>query len=457
MGYDAVEGGNKRKQPTTYIESEDRTLNVSRRRALVSTTRDIHRNFTVAAWAIRKHLDYVSTFNFQAKTGDKALDNTIEDLVRWWSRPENFDAAKRHGLKRSIRLAEERRTVDGDMFFMKLSDGHVQAIEGDRVKTAPQGQFPNGIDQSEFTHGVQLNADGSARAYCVCKRGKQGWELVFDRIISAEFILHHGFFDRFDQVRGISPLAGAVNAYRDLYESCDYALAKMKVSQLFALSIYRQASENLGTTTGTDSDGDGVADSDYKVDFGKGPALLDMDDGDRAEVLESKSPSTEFNAYGQTVTSMALKALDIPFSFYDESFTNYSGARQALLQYEQSAESKRDDVRAMLNNLTVWRLAVFMQDGVLRLPGSMQLRDIKFEWVAAGIPWIQPLQEVTADIAAVNAGFSSTVEVCKSAGKDAYEVADEEAALRAYRSGLGLVDSPSAPITVNIQPDGGQK
>ena len=74
------------------------------------------------------------------------------------------------------------------------------------------------------------------------------------------------------------------------------------------------------------------------------------DPGDRAEFLESKSPSTEFQAFSQVMVSVALKALDIPYSFYAENFTNYSGARQALLQYEQSAKIKRMDLQALLDH-----------------------------------------------------------------------------------------------------------
>ena len=64
---------------------------------------------------------------------------------------------------------------------------------------------------------------------------------------------HHGFFDRFDQLRGISPLAPAVNTLRDCYEGYDYALAKMKVAQLFALAFYRQQADFEGETKGRQS------------------------------------------------------------------------------------------------------------------------------------------------------------------------------------------------------------
>jgi hypothetical protein len=46
--------------------------------------------------------------------------------VRWWSQPLNFEVTGRFGLQRFTRLAEMRRTVDGDMGVLKLSRALVQ-------------------------------------------------------------------------------------------------------------------------------------------------------------------------------------------------------------------------------------------------------------------------------------------------------------------------------------------
>jgi len=138
FGYDGADTSKKtRRAPTSALVSEDRQLTAQKRKVLQSAARDLSRNFSIAAWAIRKHLDFVSSFKFQSRTGDESLDRDIDGLMTWWSRPENCDAAGRHGLPRMLRLAEERRTVDGDVFLVKLTGqrvrGKLQAIEGDRV------------------------------------------------------------------------------------------------------------------------------------------------------------------------------------------------------------------------------------------------------------------------------------------------------------------------------------
>ena len=448
FGYDAVEDRKRRKPPTVALMSEDNQLNATDRRKLVSTTRDLHRNYEVAAWMIRQHLNYVSSFSFQAKTGIADLDERIEDLVARWSRPENFDVAGRHGRRRFVRLAEGRRTLDGDVGALKLDDrgreltGRLQAIEGDRLRTPTLGGLPAGIDPNRLIHGVQVDGTGRPLAYALCNRNPIGDGFTFARMVPAGHLQMLGYYDRFDQVRGISPVACAINRLRDTYEAFDYALAKAKVAQLFALAIYSDLTDTAGevytSDGGADADEDGQADEGsekYTVDLGRGPVKLELEPGDKAEFLESKTPSTEFRNYGEFAIAVALLSLDLPFTFFDVTKANFAASRLQIWQYEQTCKPKRDDLRDWLDALTYWRLQLAVRDGELKLPAGWTVADLvgKWEWVHSGIPWIQKLADIKADAVAVDRGFSSTVRVCKEQGVDAYALVDEEAEYRKYR------------------------
>ena len=451
FGYDAVESTGKRKQPLGRRRSEDRELLPRQRIQLSTSTRDLQRNFAIAAWAIRKHLDYVSTFSFQADTGDDGVDEQLEQLIAWWSRPANCDAAGRMSLSRFTRMAEARRTVDGDVFINFLIDGHLQGIEGDRV-IDPRGQveIPEGL---RFEHGVLVNDYGRAYSFAVHKRSGSGGEgLEFERLVSSAFCYHHGYFDRYDQVRGISPIAPAVNPLRDVYENFDYALAKAKVSQLFALAVMREAADEndpLGEVTevadgalGSESAADDGDDKPrYDISFGQGPLFLDLDPGDKAEILESQTPSDQFQSFTNSMIAVSLKALDIPFSFYDEGHTNYSGQRQGWIQYDESADVKRADNRAMLDWKTSRRIALFVRDGDLELPRGMSLGHVlrHCNWINRGIPWIDPLKEITADVAAIKAGQLGPETSCRQRGLDVYRMIDERARVEQYAREKGVV------------------
>ena len=274
FGYDAIASRGRRRAPATRVKSEDAVLKDRDRRKLAGTTADVQRNFSIAAWAIRQHLNYVSAFTFQSRTGDPELDELCEAFMGSWSSRFRCDVRRQHPFRRLIRLAESRRVVDGDFFFLKVGGtgpnrGKLQAIEADRIAT-PKAQ---GIDASEWTNGVKLSKSGYAQQYAINNRTDSG-QLELSRIVSSRNMFTHGFYDRFDQVRGISPIAAALNSLQDVYEGFDYALAKIKVSQLFGLVFYRDATEAFdGTTATLDADDDGTNDSGYEVDFGEAEAV----------------------------------------------------------------------------------------------------------------------------------------------------------------------------------------
>jgi capsid protein len=427
FGYDAIVDKKRRRPPKTTTRSEDNTLGATDRKKLIATTRDLRRNFSVAAFAIRKHLDYTSRFSFQARTGNDELDKKIEKLMSWYSQKENCDVAARHNLPRLIRLAEQSRTLDGDVFLAKLSSGKLQTIEGDRVRY-PDHNAPAGMDKTKWTHGIRTAPAGKALAYSICRRRDKGGGYDYDKAIPAKYVIAHGYFDRLDQVRGISPLASAINTYQDIYEATTYALAKAKVAQLFGLVITREAPEALAPITQVtandedDANDAEIVDEQYEVDFGSGPTKLEMEPGDDAKIIGENTPSPAFQDFCEVSIAMALKALDIPYSFYDASSSNYYQGRGDLIQYIFSAETKRAEVVEVLNAITKWRLGLFILDG--ELPDDLDLDATPWDWIPAGVPWWNPLQETKADIMAVEAGLNTRTAILRGQGKDFREVAE---------------------------------
>jgi len=444
FGYDAVEDKKRRQAPRTVHGSEDAILPGYKRTKLTATSRDIQRNFTMASWAVRKHLDYVSTFAFQSRSGYEEYDRQFEELMGWWSRAENCDALGRHDLPRMVRLFEQCRTTDGDVLVVRIRNGTLQAVESDRIANPAAGSMPKNISIDDLVQGVKLTKDGKPIGFCVNRRKRNytgGYE--FERIVSARNAYLSGYFSRFDQVRGVSPLAPAINVYQDLYEGLTYALCKLKVAQLFGLVTYRDASDALSDIN-SETDANGY--NKYDIRFGQGPFHLDLEDGDKAEILESKTPSEESQAFAQIMIGLALKSLDIPQSFAQENYSNYSGSRQALLQYELSAESKRRDNIALLNWITTWKRAAWIKAGMLVPPAGVDYRRLKWEWIPRGIPWIDPLKEVRAQVEAIKAGIISRQLVCRTSGNDWFDIADQLSQEQEYMEQKNLVmGEPSTP------------
>lgn len=455
FGYDAATAKGRRRAPPNLMQSEDAVLFPAARQKLTAASRDITRNFTIAAWMVRKHLDYVSQFGFHSRTGVGGLDDRIESLMESWSEAENCDAAARHSFSKIIRIAEARRTLDGDIGLLKLADGTIQGVEGDRIRN-PIGSDLLMVDGARWLHGVRIDAAGKAEQYAVYRRGVNGTGFVFDRVVPASNLVMHGFYERFDQVRGVSPIASALNGMQDIYENFDYALAKAKVSQLFALVFYRDAMGGVDDDEGGEAK---VGDDGYpKVSFGGGPVQLDLDPGDRAEFLESSTPSTQFQDFTRLMVMVVLKALDIPYSFWDESHTNFFGSRGAWLHYERSCKDKRDDVLRLLKAITRWRLGLWVQDGLLTLPAGMTVNQVAFEWVPLGMPWWDPSKEIGGDLKAIGAGLDNPQRICKERGRgDYYDNIDRIAEAMDYARQRGVPISfapgpePMEVVTANAE------
>jgi capsid protein len=417
VAYDAIEERGRRKSPAIRTQSEDRILQPTQRLKLDANAQDLHRNYSVLQWCIRRHLDYVATFQFHGRTqcpalSDEQNDAFNEQLEVWfggWSRPYECDAAGRHRFAKMIRLTELQAVLRGDCGLLKIANGSLQGIESDRIRN------PLGTDNvtPDWVHGVKIDDAGRAKAYAIHKRQIWGW-FTLDRIVGAQNLILHGYYDRFDQVRGISPIVTALNPLRDVYEASDLALAKAKVEQLFALAFYRQATEAGGEVNNEGENGDEK--NGYEVDFGKGPVLLDLEPGDRAEFLQTSSPSSNFQAFTQLVLTVAFKALDIPFSFFDESHTNFFGSRGAWLHYERACEDKREALAEVQNRILIWRLMLAFLDGELQIPPGMTFGDIAWEFVPAGMPWWKPSEEIRGDLMAISGGLDNPQRVVRSHG-----------------------------------------
>lgn len=471
MSYDATVINKRRKQKALLLASEEASLRAGDRRKLVSTARDLPRNFAVAAWAIRRHLDYVATFSFQSKTGDDVLDDAIEAHIRERSKPGNFEITGRHSRDGAMRLLEAARTLDGDHFPMLLDDGRLQFIEGDRVRD-PEGQGASAVlgDMAQgvrCVQGVYVTEAGQPIGYAVHRRGRDGIGFEFEAVKPAGPTYQHAYWSRFDQVRGVSPLASAINTLLDTYENIDYALAKAKVSQLFALAVY---SENANVVERyldqqardaadeADAVGEAAASSGetptsptepkYQVNFGGGPLMMEMEPGDRGEILESQTPSTQFQSFMEVTIAISLKSLDIPYSFYDEAHTNFAGGRTGLLVYMEACKPKQDDNRNFLDWWTRAQITLGVLVGAIPLPKGFDPARLQWAWRTKSIPW--PMDPQTESLAASNDvswGLNSRQRYLAERGRDYYEVVDELADEQAYAAKKGVTITETATAT----------
>lgn len=439
-GYDGADtSGNHRRPGPTQNASEDFHLDARKREILSANTRDILRQYSLLGWTLRRHLDFVVDFSFKAQTSDAGFNRDLESWFAEISRPLNFDVGGRHSFSRALRIAEACRTLDGDCFMLKVGGGpnrgKVQFIEADRI-WLPPSDVPRG-EENVWINGVKVDPrTGKAMAYAISNRvGKSRKEL--ERIVSARNILPLGYYNyRFDQVRGISPLACAVNQLRDLYEVQNYEVVKAKLGALLGVAIMRETGAYDTATLGeATDDGDGPP----VIDFAHmGPFQLELEPGEKAEILESKTPSAQTLAFIQHLIDATLLALDIPASFFDVARTNYFGSRAALLIYLLSCDDKIRDLKEFQSAYLNWRLGIALEDGEISLPSGREFDFVKFEFIEGGVPYWKPIDEARGSAMQIAMGLQSPRRAARELGRDFETIIRETAEDVAFAEAAGV-------------------
>jgi capsid protein len=464
LGYDAAFSGRVRNRRYRNVStlSEDKELRPLDRQSLISEGRDLLRNFALAGFVLRKHLQFVSDFSFEgicsperdaSPERKQEIDDfniRFENKMKWWSKRQHCDIAKRHCFSELLELIETHRVFDGDCGVLRVSGGRIQVIEGDRIRNPvePGWTQPNMMlyPNYEWIHGVKVGRTGQAFRYAISRRMPEGG-FQFEREVNANNLFLTGYFTRIDQIRGVAKMAPAINFFSHLYEGLDYALAKAKLGQL--LGIFSTHAED-----DFEEDENGISPVDELTrelidKFGPETAHIVGKPKDTLQMIASNTPSNEFQNFCVMTIRLVFAALDIPYSFFDGSAANYYGQKGELDNYVDSCNKKQTDMIELLEELTDWLLREWVGSGELELPAGYTLDDVRYEWTGAGLPAWRMIDDAKGYMTAVMCGFESPVRICKShrsnVWKNLYdmrEVFDE-----ARRLGLNLAIDPQNAFT----------
>ena len=476
FGYNAVEDKGRRQAPKTKVYHEKKVLTPVKAKKLTATVQDTIRNQSLLAWAVRKHLDYVSKFHVSFRTGKPDLDNLVNRIFRWHGAPTNLDVAKRLGRDEMFRLFEMEKVVGGDAALLKLKNLKLQGIESDLIA---KGTWP--MQDPKYTtamqkvwqdvpeRGVVIDpSTGERLQFSICNRG-DGSKVVHDHLEDAANVIFDGYWTRFtSQDRGVSPLSTAINTVQDLGEGFEYNLLKAKMHAIMGIAVMRGAdgSTNLGGAAGTTSETEDEDATDDQTELDIRPDalnVLDLNREDSVAMLNSNTPSTEFVEGSYLFIHIALLALDIPVTCFDSRRSSFSARIADLNEYEVSCDAKRTKNRYVRQEYSNWVL-----DTIWNTSGSewglkeiasrngMKLRDVQeaLEWIPAGSPWLDKLKQVQGDELAITLNLDNPIDASRRRGVDVFRNIDKKIEVEKYekeqRSKI-LGDTPAAPE--DDQPD----
>jgi capsid protein len=465
FNYDAVSNKGRRRAPTVAKRAEGKVLKKADAKKLQATIYDLVRNDPAAAWTYNKFLDHTTTFHFQSNTGNAEFDTGLERAMERWSRKRNCDITGRDDLQSMIRCWGSGIALDGDSMLVKLSGYQLQGIESDRITNKNlinegDSNIPDivkELSKSGVDDGLIVDKYGRVMQYVVCRRSeKQNTSFVFDQLYNAEDIIFDGNFFRFDQRRGVSPFASAVNIFQDIKEIDEAQLIKCKKHAMHGIAIYSDAEESgYNESHVYDTDGDDTADAeesemqsgpryDFELDAG---LKLELEPGDKIDMFESKTPSQEYKEYSQLMLRKGMLSFFVPFTFFDSSGTSYSTMRQDRAEFRISIAPFRRKCKAALTEIAEWVIPHLIKKYRLKVPENFSIDTIPFEWVPQAEIYLDEGKEVDAALKRIAGGLSDLPTEHRRRGTDFYDSARNQAQAIRY-----VNKTPIRYFTINGQP-----
>lgn len=387
---------------------------------------------------LRKHLDFVASMQFASRTGDRELDRDIEQWVKEKGRASNWDVAGRHNRDRWLRLSEAGRMLRGDELIVRHRSGRVQNIRGTRVRNPRKWDTAAAIggDSDEWTHGLRLSKAGRTLAYSICTDDAAR---TLQRVVPAYNADLLAFWSAADgQVRGISPIVTAANDFRDLATNQTLQIAQSRIHAMLAIAHKREAGKlktDFGSTTPQAATTEEAKPIDLRSD---GPTVVQLSENESLDLLSAGQPTNGYRDFHELILMIALKAFDLPYSFFDESHTNFVGQLAALQLYRLSCIAKQADLIELLDNLTRWQMRIAIASGELAIPNRYTVATLPIEWRANGVPWWDLSKQMRGEALAIENGLKSPQQVHAEHGTDFYDVIDQIAEADKYAMENGI-------------------
>lgn len=321
-----------------------------------------------------------------------------------------------YSLQAMAYLTMER---DGEVFIRRrmrpAEDGlpvpmQVQVLEADYLDTARAGSTAAG---RQIVNGIEYDAIGRVRAYWMFTThpGSARWSYgIESKPVPAAEIIHLFAPDRPGQGRGITRLAPVIARTRDLmlYEDSELQRKNLETRMGLVASGEVSALSNPPSDYHAGVDGTGA-------DLGVLPSggITQIPHGLSLTQIEPKAmPGVD--AYIKLQLHLIAAGVGVPYETMtgDMSEVNFSSARIRQIDFRRECEQMQwlTLVPRLCNPLWRWFI------DAARLAGKVRAPDYGVDWATPRWDYVNPEQDVKAEIAAISAGLLSPTEALRRRG-----------------------------------------
>jgi len=300
----------------------------------------------------------------------------------------------------------------------------IQLIEPDFL---PWDLFVDTAGANRIVHGVEKNRWRQPVAYYLYREhpgdsavSALSLDLASLDRIPASRITHLKLTKRLHQTRGISILHGVIFRADDLQDiDRSERMAVRVASALTAVITKDDNVEELGETIDTE-----IGDRSWY--FQPGMVADNLRPGEDVRVIGSDRPNANLIDFRADQIRAIASRTGTKYSSVSKRFDKaYSAQRQELVESEPGYERVRGPFYERWAG-EIWRrhLLSAVTAGVLRIPQVVDPRTVFDVGIrrGGGIPWIDPLKEIEADVMAIDNQLSSRREIIRKRGLDPEQV-----------------------------------
>lgn len=422
-------------------------------------SRGVERRFEV--WA---RSPYACDFTSQMNLGQMCAQS-----VKWW-----FGLGEITGLVK-----------------YKLRPGN---IHGTKIQIIPPQRIPQAAKEQPSTQGVILDDDGTPIAYAINSFNPNEPGQIEEHIVRARdrygrLIVIHVHDSPPTIIRGISPLAPAVQIVRQYDQLANATLSAALIQAIFAATIESDApteqllaalqdEEEQATTTPLGSAAPEAGTGDFnrfmsaraqwydhtKFDLGKSGKILHIFPGEKLNFFRSEHPNDNYKSFSRQLLMEVARCLGITYEQLsgDREGATYSSERMGSAEIWLINQYRRQHIagRFMQICFETW-LEEDIELGHTRVPGGIDgfynNRDgfCRADWRGPAKPTADEFKTARSNQIMLQNKIITREQWCAEAGSDWMDVDDQIKKERDNAAALGIDTSPAVPTGRQRRQEGG--
>lgn len=442
--YDAGHGGRLNANWNSWIESAEsedrRDRNLMRARA-----RDLENNSDVINGVLSAYRRNIvgRGFTLQAGTDSETLNAEIDKLWREWCRARNCDVTGMQSFTELLRMVVERKKVDGGVLILKRYTEYgvlpfqLQVLEVDELDEAANRPKHKG---NRVVGGIEYNTFNRPVGFFISRYDVDGMRAVDSQYIDAKDMIFWFRKRRPSQIREMTDLAPVMTRVRDVNEFITAVSVKERIAACVSVIVKRLLpAGGLGRNSA-------AATTQRRVNYAEkrlAPGMItELNAGDDAVIVDPKSTADDASGFVKLLQRLVGAALGVSYeaTSRDMSETNYSSARQGIIEDELTYAEELDGLTAVMDEIYETFLISAVLGGALTIPRFWESKReyMRHTWVCTPKPWIDPQKEANADKTALQTGQKTFKEVAAERGRDWRKQIDDMAEVVEYAKQKGI-------------------